>query len=204
MNWSSCSAVLNSALGQFIRQTVVFGRCTGTSATHTTLCSLRYVQKRGEWGHSTRDFHVASVSCAGHNKWSKIKRKKAVTDLEKSKLRGKLIDKIRSAVNTGGPDTTTNLKLSGLLAQAKSMGLPKAVIEGALKAAAASSADVCESVLYEGRGPNGYLVLIEALTNNRKRTRPEIRHILEKQGYACYELGMRDQCLIMSWYEYYI
>lgn len=137
---------------------------------------------RGDWGHPARYFHIASVSCAGHNKWSKIKRKKAVTDLEKSKLRGKLIDKIRSAVSAGGQDPTTNLKLSGLLAQAKSMGLPKSVIESALKAAASSSAEVREAVLYEGRGPNGYLILIEALTNNRKRTRPEIRHILEKQG----------------------
>ena len=155
---------------------------------HTTLCSLRHVHKRGEWGQPSRYFHVASASCAGHNKWSKIKRKKAVTDLEKSKLRGKLMDKIRSAVTTGGQDPTTNIKLSGLLAQAKSMGLPKTGIESALRTAAASSADVRESVLYEGRGPNGYLILIEALTNNRKRTRPEIRHILEKQGYACYEL----------------
>lgn len=117
---------------------------------------------------------------AGHNKWSKIKRKKAVTDTEKSKMRGKLLDQIRAAVASSGADPATNIKLSGLLAQAKSGGIPKANIESALKSPSTGSGG--KPVMYEGRGPSGYLVLVEAFTDNRNRTRPEIRHIIEKQG----------------------
>ena len=130
------------------------------------------------------NLHVATTDSAGHNKWSKIKKKKAVTDMEKSRMRGKLLDHIRAAVVGGGADPTTNIKLSGLLTQAKSMGVPKANIDSALKAASGYVGSMREAVLYEGRGPSGYLILIEALTDNRNRTRPEIRHILEKQGYV--------------------
>ena len=138
-----------------------------------------------EVGHHSSGFHESAICSAGHNKWSKIKRKKGVTDLEKSKARGKLMDKIRSSVAAGGPNPTTNLKLSGLLAQAKSVEVPKASIESALKAAPSTCTSVREAVIYEGRGANGFLILIETLTDNRKRTRLEIRHILEKQGYVC-------------------
>lgn len=128
---------------------------------------------------------MGSSNSAGHNKWSKIKRKKAVTDMGKSKMRGKLLDQIRAAVASGGADPATNVKLGGLLAQAKSGGIPKANIESALKSSSTGSGgSVSKAVIYEGRGPSGYLVLIEALTDNRNRTRPEIRHIIEKQGYA--------------------
>ena len=108
-----------------------------------------------------------------------------MTDLVRSKARGKLMDKIRSSVAAGGTNQTTNLKLSGLLAQAKSMEVPKASIESALKAAPSTCISVREAVMYERRGASGFLILIETLTDNRKRTRPEIRHILEKQGYVC-------------------
>ena len=128
-----------------------------------------------------RNLHVSCARGAGHNKWSKIKRHKAVTDLEKSKLRGKLLDQIRAAVASGGNDTSTNIKLSSLLSQAKSSRVPKSNIEAALKHSSLGDT-ACESVLYEGRGPSGYLVLIDALTDNRNRTRPEIRQIIEKQG----------------------
>ena len=141
-------------------------------------------------GHHSSGFHESAICFAGHNKWSKIKRKKGATDLERSKARGKLMDKIRSSVAAEGPNPTTNLKLSGLLAQAKSMEVPKANIESALRAA--TSASVREAVMYEGRGASGFLILIETLTDNRRRTRPEIRHILEKQRYVCSVNKTRD------------
>ena len=126
------------------------------------------------------NFHVTSNRYAGHSKWANIKRQKTATDLEKSKMRGKMVEQIRSAVANGGPDPSNNVKLSGLLAKAKSIGLPRSNIENALKATGSSVGK--ETVMYEGRGPSGYFVLIEALTDNRKRTRPELRRIMEKQG----------------------
>ena len=96
-------------------------------------------------------------------------------------MRGKVIDQIRSAVAAGGSDPSTNVKLSWLLAQAKSVGVPRSNVENALTASSAPGV-AKETIIYEGRGPSGYLVLIEALTNNRNRTRPELRHIMEKQG----------------------
>jgi YebC/PmpR family DNA-binding regulatory protein len=103
-----------------------------------------------------------------------------VTDQEKSKQRGKLLDQIRATVSTGGSDPTTNIKLGGLLTQARSSRVPKSSLESALNSAGSGSSG--ESVMYEGRGPSGYLILIEAVTDNRNRTRPELRHIVEKQG----------------------
>lgn len=100
--------------------------------------------------------------------------------MEKSKMRGKLLDQIRAAVASSGADPATNIKLGGLLAQAKSSDIPKANIEAALKSTSMGGGG--KAVMYEGRGPSGYLVLIEAFTDNRNRTRPEIRHIIEKQG----------------------
>ena len=133
--------------------------------------------------HTVRVLHTSSACRAGHNKWSKIKRHKAVTDQEKSRLRGKLLNQIRAAVASGGNDPATNVKLGGILTQARSSGVPKGNMEAALKLNSGGGS-VREAVIYEGRGPSGYLVIIEALTDNRKRTRPEIRHIIEKQGYG--------------------
>ena len=151
--------------------------CMGMrNSTHGLQIKLNQVTAR-------RNLRVSCARGAGHNKWSKIKRHKSVTDLEKSKIRGKLLDQIRAAVASGGNDTSTNIKLGSLLSQAKSSGVPKSNIETALKQSSVGGA-VSESVLYEGRGPSGYLVLIDAFTDNRNRTRPEIRQIIEKQGYA--------------------
>ena len=148
---------------------------------------FRHTYSQRASGCTVRTMHVTSINLAGHNKWSKIKHKKAVTDHEKSKMRGKLVDQIRTAVAHGGSDPTTNIKLAGLLTRAKSSGIPKSNIEAALKSASGAGGSVRETVVYEGRGPSGYLLLIEAVTDNRNRTRPEIRHIIEKQGYVhCY------------------
>ena len=145
------------------------------------LCQLYPSPLKNSASIEVRSVHVTPSSPAGHNKWSKIKRKKAVTDQQKSKLRGRILDQIRTAVAEGGGDPTTNIKLAGLLAQARSGGVPKSNIESAL-AGKGGSGVTREAVMYEGRGPSGYLLLVETLTENRNRTRPEIRHIIEKQG----------------------
>ena len=156
------------------------------SAQHGSLyvAILKNTYRQRASGYTVRTMHVTPIILAGHNKWSKIKHKKAVTDHEKSKTRGKLVDQIRTAVAHGGSDPTTNIKLAGLLTRAKSSGIPKSNIEAALKSASGAGGTVRETVVYEGRGPSGYLLLIEAVTDNRNRTRPEIRHIIEKQGYV--------------------
>ena len=146
----------------------------------TTALVQRYVYHQLQ---CARTVHLTEVNQAGHNKWSKIKRKKAVADTERSKYVSKLTSQIISAVRIGGADTEVNLPLSGLLSRAKSAGVLKATIESAIRAGTSKqTAETAVPVLYEGRGPSGYLVLIEALTENRKRTRPEIRQILEKNG----------------------
>ena len=160
-------------------------RSAQCSSLYIAILKNTYRQRAS--GYIVRTMHVTPKNTAGHNKWSKIKHKKAVTDHEKSKMRGKLVDLIRTAVAHGGSDPTTNIKLAGLLTRAKSSGIPKSNIEAALKSASGAGGSVRETVVYEGRGPSGYLLLIEAVTDNRNRTRPEIRHIIEKQGYVhCY------------------
>ena len=100
------------------------------------------------------------------------------------------MDQIRAAVvSGGGSDPATNVKLVGLLTQARSSGIPKSNIESALAAGSGLRGAAREAVMYEGRGPSGYLILIEALTDNRNRTRPEIRHIIEKQGWVAITRG---------------
>lgn len=131
-----------------------------------------------------RKVHCTELSLAGHNKWSKIKRKKAVADMERNKHTTKLISQLITAVRLGGADPEINIALSGLLSQAKSAGIPKTTVESAILTATSkqAAAETAAPVLYEGRGPSGYLLLVEALTENRNRTRPEIRRILEKNG----------------------
>ena len=131
-----------------------------------------------------RGIHVSSVyEMAGHNKWSKIKRPKAAADLEKSKKIGKICSEIISAVRQGGDNPETNLHLSNALSRAKSLGIPKSTVSSVLTSATRqSNHQLSESVLYEAHSSSGFSLLIEVLTDNRKRTRPEIRSILSKHG----------------------
>ena len=151
------------------------------SLRYRTAAAVRYACHQLQYA---RKLHSTETSLAGHNKWSKIKRKKAVADLERSKHTSKLIAQLISAVRLGGADPDVNIAFSGLLSQAKSAGVPKATIEGAIRTATSkqTAAETAVPVLYEGRGPSGYLLLVEALTDNRNRTRPEIRRILVQNG----------------------
>ncbi len=127
--------------------------------------------------------HGSLPPMAGHSKWAKIKRKKAVADLEKAKAVSRLTSQIGTAVRLGGgPDPERNLRLAGIISHAKSEGVPKSTIESAIQSGLRQSGDGAEPVLFEGRGAQGYMLLIEVLTNKTARTRPEIRTIVEKYG----------------------
>lgn len=142
---------------------------------------------------SSNLLHSTACSLAGHNKWSKIKRKKAIADLERAKIITKYTAQITTAVRLGGSDADTNLRLASLLSTARAAGMAKANIESAVKAGSsrqqASGSAAAEFIMYEGRGAPGYYLLIETLTNNRLRTRPELRTILEKNGANLGEAG---------------
>lgn len=132
-----------------------------------------------------RALHSTVMYSAGHNKWSKIKRKKAVADQERSKISSKLVQQIISAVRrTGSSDPDLNMQLSSAISRARNAGIPKTTIEKAIQAGVTkqTAAQMAEHVLYEGRGSTGYLVLIEALTDNQNRTRQELRQFLKHYG----------------------
>jgi YebC/PmpR family DNA-binding regulatory protein len=122
---------------------------------------------------------------AGHNKWSQIKRKKAANDNQRGKVISKHIRAIQSAVREGGGgDPGANLPLKNALAAAKSDNVPVDNIDRAIERAlgGAEGGAAFETVLYEGYGPGGIAVLVEALTDNRNRTVGEVRHVFSKRG----------------------
>ena len=121
---------------------------------------------------------------AGHNKWSQIKRKKAANDKARGKTISKHVRAIISAVREGGgTDPASNLALKNALSAAKSDDVPNDNIERALeKALGAAEGGEYERAQYEGYGPAGVAVLVEALTDNRNRTAGEVRHVFSKHG----------------------
>lgn len=121
---------------------------------------------------------------AGHNKWSQIKRKKAANDNARGKVISKHIRAIQSAAREGGSgDPTANLGLKNALAAAKSDDVPADNIDRALeRALGGGEGGSFEPAVYEGYGPAGVAVLVEALTDNRNRTAAEVRHVFSKHG----------------------
>ena len=119
---------------------------------------------------------------AGHNKWSKIKHKKAATDAQKSKIFGRLVRLIKiEAKKAGGNTDAPGLKAA--IEKAKAANMPKDNIERALKSAE-SGGDDLEAITYESYGPGGVAIIIETLTDSRNRTAAEIKHIFTKRGLA--------------------
>lgn len=155
--------------------------CRRSPATST-------VFSRGSWYrtgsiHLTNSLHVSANAAAGHNKWSKIKHRKTAADQTRSKQFAKLSAEISSSIRQAGDNPESNLRLASALSRARKLGVPKATIDKAFLVGRGDVKGVAaESVLYEGRGPGGYVLLIEALTNNKNRTRPEIRNLLSKNG----------------------
>ena len=122
---------------------------------------------------------------SGHNKWSKIKHKKGATDAQRSKIFSKHSSLITMEVKKAGGDTNSASVIAAV-DRAKKDSMPKDVIERALAKGSGSDGSSLEEVLYEGYGPGGVALLIEAVTDNNNRTAPEIRHIFSKAGL---ELG---------------
>jgi YebC/PmpR family DNA-binding regulatory protein len=119
---------------------------------------------------------------SGHSKWSSIKHKKGAADAKRGKLFSKLSRAIIVAAREGGPDPAANLALQNAIEKARSYSMPKDNIERAIAKGSGADAESAsfETVVYEGYGPDGVAVLIEALTDNRNRTASEVRHVFAK------------------------
>ena len=121
---------------------------------------------------------------SGHSKWHNIQKTKGAADAKRSAAFTKIAKEIIVAVKQGGSgDPNNNSRLASVIAKAKAANMPNDNIKRTIdKALGAGNTDNYESVTYEGYGPCGVAVIVEALTNNRQRTAPEIRHYFDKYG----------------------
>jgi YebC/PmpR family DNA-binding regulatory protein len=121
---------------------------------------------------------------AGHSKWAGIKHKKAIVDARRGKLFTKLARAITVAAKDGGGDPEGNPTLALAIQRARDASMPKDNIERAIAKGTGEGADAeaLEAVLYEGYGPGGVALLVDALTDNRNRTGSEVRHTFTKHG----------------------
>jgi YebC/PmpR family DNA-binding regulatory protein len=128
---------------------------------------------------------------AGHSKWAGIKHKKAIVDARRGKLFTKLARGITVAAKEGGGDPEGNPALALAIQKAKDASMPKDNIERAIAKGTGAGADVdaLENVMYEGYGPGGVALLIEAVTDNRNRTGADVRHLLSKGNGSLGEPG---------------
>ena len=117
---------------------------------------------------------------SGHSKWNNIKHKKEKTDAQKAKIFTKIGKEITVAVKAGGGDPTVNAKLRDLIAKAKSNNVPNDNIERTIKKALGETNTVYEEIVYEGYGPAGIAVIVEASTDNRNRTAGDVRSYFSK------------------------
>jgi YebC/PmpR family DNA-binding regulatory protein len=154
---------------------------------------------------------------SGHSKWSSIKHKKGAADAKRGKIFTKLIREITTAARIAGGDPEANSRLRVAISQAKAENMPKDNIEKAIKKGtnALEGGENYEEHIYEGYGPGGTAILVEALTDNKKRTTAEVRHILSrlngnlaeagsvswlfsKKGYITFEKQSVDEDKIME------
>jgi YebC/PmpR family DNA-binding regulatory protein len=127
---------------------------------------------------------------SGHNKWSTIKHKKGAADAKRGKLFSKVIKEITVSARQGGGDPDGNPRLRTALMAARQANMPKDNIEKAIKRGTGEMPGVTyEEVSYEGYGPGGVAVLVEALTDNKNRTVAEVRHIFDKYNGNLGESG---------------
>ena len=117
---------------------------------------------------------------SGHSKWKNIMHKKEKTDAQKAKVFTKIGKEITIAVKAGGPDPSVNSKLAALIAKAKANNVPNDNIERTIKKASSADSASLEEMRYEGYGPGGVAVIVEAATDNTNRTTPEIRSYFSK------------------------
>src|SRR5215210_4073134 len=119
---------------------------------------------------------------SGHSKWSSIKHKKGAADIKRGQLFSKLSRAIIVAARDGGADPEANATLAAAIQKARDNSMPKDNIERAIARGAGAGGDAAayETVAYEGYGPNGVAVLVEAVTDNRNRTAADVRHVFAK------------------------
>lgn len=127
---------------------------------------------------------------AGHSQFANIKHRKGAQDAKRAKIFTKLIREITVAAKTGQPDINFNPRLRNAIIEARSNNLPKDRIDAAInKVISGNEGDNFEEIRYEGYGPNGIAIIVEALTDNRNRTASEVRSIFTKSGGALGETG---------------
>ena len=123
------------------------------------------------------------MTMSGHSKWSTLKRKKEKTDQQRAKVFTKIGRELAVVVKAGGPDPNVNSKLKDVIAKAKAANVPNDNIDRIIKKAAGEDdGKVYENIIYEGYGPSGVAVIVEALTENRNRTAGDVRHYFDKFG----------------------
>lgn len=121
---------------------------------------------------------------SGHSKWHNIQKTKGAADAKRSQMFTKIAREMIVAVKTGGGgDPANNSRLATVIAKAKAANMPNDNIKRTIdRALGSGNADAYESVVYEGYGPSGVAVIVEALTDNRNRTAPNVRHLFDKYG----------------------
>ena len=118
---------------------------------------------------------------SGHSKWHNIQAKKGKADAARGKIFTKLGRELLIAVKEGGPDPAGNSKLKNVIAKCKAANMPNDTINNAIKKASSSNENY-EEITYEGYGPNGVAVIVEAATDNKNRTAADVRHVFDKAG----------------------
>jgi len=126
---------------------------------------------------------------AGHSKWANIQHRKGRQDAARSKLFSKLAKEITVAAKMGDPDPDKNPRLRLAVKEAKSQSVPKDVIDRAIKKSQGGDAENYDEIRYEGYGPNGVAVIVEAMTDNRNRTASTVRSTFSKNGGNLGETG---------------
>ena len=127
---------------------------------------------------------------SGHSKWHTIKHKKGALDAKRGKLFTRLIKEITVAARTGGGDAAANARLRKAVSDAKAGNMPNDTIDKAIKRGTGELEGVnYEEITYEGYGPGGVAVMVEAMTDNRNRTVAELRHMFSKNGGNLGESG---------------
>ena len=120
---------------------------------------------------------------SGHSKWHNIQAKKGKADAARGKVFTKLGRELLIAVKQGGPDPAGNSKLKDVIAKCKAANMPNDTINNAIKkASGAGSTESYEEITYEGYGPNGVALIVEASTDNRNRTAADVRHVFDRAG----------------------
>ena len=120
---------------------------------------------------------------SGHSKWHTIKHKKGALDAKRGKLFTKLIKEIQVAARTGGGDPESNARLRKAISDAKGANMPNETIDRAVRRGTGAEEGVSyDEITYEGYGPGGVAVMVDAMTDNRNRTVAEIRHLFGKNG----------------------